>query len=397
PLAAVELSVILIVVGLIRLRVFDSATRTILPRFRAIAQRKKLSVAIVGVFVLLIRILLIPLLGIPEPRWHDEYSYLLAADTFAHGRFTNPPHPMCIHFETFHVIHHPTYMSMYPPLQGLILAIGQMLGHPWIGQLLVTAAMCSGICWMLQGLLPAEWALLGGVLAAMRLGIMSYWMNTYWAASAVALAGALVIGALPRLKRRPHTSSALAMGVGLVMLANSRPFEGFLLALAVLVAMIVAKPQLLISSVMLRAALALVIGALATGYFYHRVTGSAFVMTYQVNRSTYSRAPYFIWQEPQPAVKYNNPEMQRFYDREFHDYQNARTGRGFVARTGDKLFHLWEFYLGPLLPLPLIALPWAIRDRRLRFSLAAAGLLFAGAVVEVWTSPHYLAAGTGLF
>jgi hypothetical protein len=396
-LAVVELSIMIAVAIFVRLRVFEAATRKISLQFHAIARHKKLSVAIVGVLVLIIRILLIPLLGIPEPRWHDEYSYLLAADTFAHARVTNPPHPMWIHFETFHVIQHPTYMSMYPPLQGLNLAVGQILGHRWIGQLLVTAAMCSAICWMLQGWLPAQWALLGGALAALRLGIMSYWMNTYWAASAVALAGALVIGTLPRLKRRPHSSSALAMGVGMVMLANSRPFEGFLLALAVLVAMIVAKPQLLISAVMLPAALALVIGALATGYFYHRLTGSAFVMTYQVNRSTYSRAPYFIWQAPQPAVKYNNPEMQRFYDREFHDYQNARTGRGFVARTGDKLFHLWEFYLGPLLTLPLIALPWAIRDRRLRFSLAAAGLLFAGAVVEVWTSPHYLAAGTGLF
>jgi len=95
-------------------------------------------------------------------------------------------------------------------------------------------------------------------------------------------------------------------------------------------------------------------------------------------------------------VKHNNPQMQRFYDREFQDYQNARTLRGFINRTADKLLHLWEFYLGPLLTVPLIALPWAIRDRRLRFVLAALALMFAGALVEVWTSPHYLAAGTGL-
>ncbi|PYV88189.1 MAG: hypothetical protein DMG90_15575 [Acidobacteria bacterium] len=140
----------------------------------------------------------------------------------------------------------------------------------------------------------------------------------------------------------------------------------------------------------------MIFAAVATGYFYYRVTGSAFLMTYQVNRAAYSRAPYFIWQAPRPAVKHNNPQMQRFYDREFQDYQNARTLRGFINRTADKLLHLWEFYLGPLLTVPLIALPWAIRGRRLRFVLAALALMFAGALVEVWTSPHYLAAGTGL-
>jgi hypothetical protein len=370
--------------------------------FARLAKRKRFSVLVVGLSVIAIRTALIPILGIPQPRFNDEFSYLLAGDTFAHGKLTNPTHPMWMHFESFHIIQQPTYMSMYPPAQGLVLAAGQILSHPWIGQVLVTALMCSALCWMLQAWLPPPWALLGAALAVFRLGILSYWMNTYWCAAIAAFGGALVLGAWPRLHLHLRIRDAVLLALGLAIVANSRPYEGLIFAIPVALTMLAwllgrnhPAFRRSVPRVIAPILLALLVAAVATGYYYYRVTGNPFRITYQVNRDTYATAPYFIWQTPRPEPAYHHVVMRDFYRWELGEFQKNRTFTGYLHRGAEKFSAWWQFYLGPLLSLPLLAFPNLIRQPKMRLPLLICAAMLAGFSVQTWTLPHYFSPATG--
>ena len=376
--------------------------------FGRLARRKSLAVAVIGAAALLARLAILPFCPIPLPFIHDDFSFLLAGNTFASGRLTNPTPAMWKHFESFQITMQPTYMSMYFPAQGLVLAAGKALfGHSWFGLLCVTALMCAAICWMLQAWLPPTWALLGGFIAILRIGLFSYWINTYSGGGSVAaVGGALVLGALPRLMRTARLRDGVLLAIGIIVMALSRPFEGLLLCLPVGIVLgrwfFCGKNRPPAAVLARRAALplALMIAAVAwMGYYDYRVFGNPLTLPYTVDRATYAAAPYWVWQTPRPEPVYRHKVMRDFYvDYELSYVRWLRTPRGFVS---EELFfkplRQLLFFAGIALLPPLIMLRRVLLDRRIRFLVVCVAVLAIGMLSGTFLIPHYLAPFTAAF
>jgi hypothetical protein len=365
-------------------------------RFSRFARNKRLALVAIAGGTVLARVALLPWQPVPQPKVHDEFSYLLAGDTFAHGRLSNPPHPLWIFFDTFHVIQHPTYASMYPPAQGMALALGKLLGQPWVGVLLSVAAMCLAFTWMLQGWMPAEWALLGGVLVWARFGVFSYWMNSYWGGAVAATGAALVLGALPRIWDRQQPRDALIFGLGAGILAVSRPLEGAIFFIPFGAAILWWTLRLeapargaAVKRIVLPVVAILGCAAGFIGFYNWRVTGSPVEFPHFIEQREINTA-IFLWQHDKPPIPYANPQFADFY----HNFLPSLYKASWPAAKGQwwyKSTDFWEFFLGPALSIPFLALPWILSEPRNRLLLFQAALSAAGLWVIVYYHAHYAA------
>jgi hypothetical protein len=377
-----------------------------------LARNRRLSLVLAALIPVAIHLAFYPR---PEPSIHDEFSYLLQADTFAHGRLANPTPALWPHFEQYHVLARPTFSSKYPPLQGALLAAGEVLGNPYYGLLLSSALLFAALLWMFYGWLPPSYALLAWVIALAKMGPSTYWMNSYWGGSAAALGGALVLGAWPRLARLHLTvrkenspGNGLLFGLGVVLLAFSRPYEGLLISgITVLALAWLGRTQTQPNQTnqrqtqtwhWLRWAVPVVsAGLLFLAYYNRRVTGDALRMPYVVHQQQYEVAGYFLFQHDRLDLPVYHNEIYRVFWTMWvpgvtHHYQ-THLAEAFT----EKLRMLWVFfYTDWPLSLSLLALPLIWRNRRLRWAGLMLAIFLLGFFPLIGTYPHYVAPAAGL-
>ena len=334
--------------------------------------------------VLVARAALLPVWRIPRPTIFDEFSYILGAATFAHGRLTNPTHPLWEFFDSAYVLQHPTYASKYPPGQALFMAGGQSIfGDPWFGVWLSCGIMAAALLWALQGWMPPGWALFGGMLA-LPLTIDSYWMNF------AAIGGALVLGGYARLIRLGQVWHALTIGLGIALLANTRPYEGLLFSIPVAIAVLLSRPQWTAFALL---AVALIPASAATTYYNRAVTGHALTMPYTEYARQCAKIPLFNIQPLQPVQVHGALPLHDLLENwEPQQWSRARSWHLIPDRLNDWKFVATTILGGIMTLLPLLLFfPNLWRDRRIRLPIWCIAATLAGSWIEVCYYQHYFA------
>ena len=375
------------------------------PLGRKLAERTGWCMLLLAALPVALRLFLLGNHPVPFPDIYDEFGHLLVADTLRHFRLANPPHSLHRFFETFFVLQEPTYSSIYPIGQGLSLAMGRtVLGSPWAGVLLSTAALCALCYWMLRAWTTPLWALAGGLLAVFEFGPLSQWMNSYWGGSFAAAGGCLVFGALPRLRDRGSLASGALLGVGLAMNLISRPYEGVFLGLSVILFLIpvlrdvlpdhqrrrVIARSLLLASIVLLPAIGI---ALLQN---RRVTGSWTTLPYQLSQYQYG-VPASLTFQPDPVPHRDlTPQQQLEYKAQLAFRPDRETIQTYLLRLEYRVRFYRFFFLPPL----FVALPfflWALKEKRFQWVLLTLLIFALGINFFPAFQLHYLAAVTCLF
>ncbi|MGD1070407.1 MAG: hypothetical protein ABSB15_09725 [Bryobacteraceae bacterium] len=360
---------------------------------RRIAERPAWSMALLAALPIVLRLALLPRDPVPIPQVSDDFSYLLLGDTLAHLRLANPIHPLHRFFETVFVLQEPSYSSIFPMGQGIVLAIGEVLfRQPWAGVLLSIGAFCALCYWMLRAWVTPVWALAGGILAVMEFGPLSQWTNDYWGGAVSAIAGCLVFGSLPRLWRSGEPRDAALLGLGCALQLLTRPFESVLLALCILPALLPLRRKLI------GVALVILVPALSLTLFQNKaVTGRWTTLPYMLSRYQYGVPASFTFQKMPVPHRELTAEQKLDYtaQSDVHGDQ-PETLATYLLRLAGRIRFLRFFFLAPLYAALPFFIP-ALREPRYVWAAASILIFILGTNIYPYYYPHYIAAVTCLF
>lgn len=366
-----------------------------------IGDRPYLSAVLVGAVAACGRLALSPTLGVPQPIVADEVSLTLQAKTYLGGHLANYVH-LLPDFESVYVILSPTYASMYPVLRSLPIFVGIGAGiGAWGGVLLSMVALTVAVYWMVREWINSRYALIAALIVIIRFGLFSLWVNSYWGGAFTALGGVLLLGGFKAVRSRPTVLNGALVGLGVLILMTTRPYEGMCYSLPFGVALVVRLirsttserkrlvPAGLAAAVLVATGLALTIAD------NQAVTGDWKLEPYSLYRQTGAEVPAFLFEGPgaQHGAPARYAKTRYNLDIETLSYERRQTSVGILSAEIYRLRNYWNFYVGFALLLPFVIGVYALR--REPAVLLAAAALGVGLSLGTFDFAHYAAPGFG--
>jgi hypothetical protein len=240
-----------------------------------------------------------------------------------------------------------------------------------------------------------------------------WWSQNYWGGGVAMLGGALLGAAALRAAKAPRSAWGFILGIGLAILANSRPLEG--LITAVIVSAWLTWRAFTTSSLrvhLLRTLVpALIVLAPTFAFMLHynrTVTGSGATLPYKLHQKQYMIAPLFYYQHP--AAVQPTYHHQVFYDfharEELKEYQDAVGSFDHAPAAGAVAEKWWttakDFVsMPPLAALLIGAIVVACVQRNGAATRLAWIVCIAFPLTHVlltpWFRPAYLSVAMGFF
>jgi hypothetical protein len=201
------------------------------------------------------------------------------------------------------------------------------------------------------------------------------------------------------MRRGADIFHAMTMAAGLLILANSRPFEGMIVSIPasimVLVMLVRISGQGGLKSCFYRFILPLstilLFGSGFMASYNHAVTGSLFRMPYQEYGAQYDSAPMFVFQKPQRPIQYRHEDFRSLYMNEHYTmYESQLRFMGWLRKRPNSIISPLVFFVGPF-SFAMFWLPAAIRRKPVRIAFLSGLVLITIHQSVIATVPHYIA------
>lgn len=339
---------------------------------------------------------------IPRPGTYDEVVYLLHADTFLQGRWTNPTPAGWEHFESLHVTLSPTYHGKYQPGMGMILALGQWLfQHPYAGVVLALLFASVSLDWMFSRWLPDRWGLLASLAASLTL--VENWNNYLVGGPLSAATGALLLGTLRAvLERGSRWTDGFVLGICFTLFFWTRPFEGAIFSAVVCLYAVWELVRLkrwreLVWPLLPGCLFILCIAGVVQASFNQACVGSYWYLPYLEHERQYFLTPSFLWQSLRQDVPvFRHRDLQKFHEGVLDFFQWQQSGQHLLEHFSFKWGVSWLWFHHVFWLAFIAVIPELLSNRWCRFALILWFIFLLSTMWVTWLFPHYIAVSLGL-
>ena len=157
------------------------------------------------------------------PAYHDEYSYLIQAQTYLQGRWSNPEFALMPElFDQMHVLNEGVFASRYFPAVGVWIAPFLAFGNPWLGHQIAQALCAFLMFWIGRELSNNGTGMLAGLMFAFSPGLVLF-SNLLLAHHPTLLGLCLFLWGFLKARRTQSVLMFMMAGIGLSFAMLCRP------------------------------------------------------------------------------------------------------------------------------------------------------------------------------